>query len=207
MAGSDQRGRWGRGQNLIGDDALKIELDRNALFALASDTRLEILKALQSERRTLAQLTEHLGVDKSAVHRHLRKLEEGDFVKKTDEHGFVYYSLTWKARDLVSPGDNTRIVVLLSSTLVLLVLISFLLTVASTDVSRVGEASDNFTVGSDQVQDQVRYPIYVISIVVLVVAVLTAYLAMGLLRRPRQSGAGEVENRIVPDEPKAMDDD
>lgn len=196
-----------RRRNQVGDDDLKIELDRNALFALASDTRLEILKALQSKRRTLAQLTEHLGVDKSAVHRHLRRLEEGDFVKKTDEHGFVYYSLTWKARDLVSPGDNTRIVVLLSSTLVLLVLISVLLTVASTDISRVSEASDYYEPGSELIEGQVRAMTYAISVVLLVVALVTAYLATGLLRRPRQSGAGEVENKFDQEQPTVIDDD
>jgi DNA-binding transcriptional ArsR family regulator len=177
------------------------------LFALASDTRLEILKALLSERRTLSQLAEHLGVDKSAVHRHLRKLEEGNFVRKADEHGFIYYSLTWKARDLVSPGDNTRIVVLLSSTLVLLVLMSVLLMVASSSAPGVGEANDNYAPGSELIVGQVLYVIYVVSVLLIVVALATTYLVIGLLRRPVQSGAGEVENRPGLDEPATIDED
>jgi len=44
-------------------EALKVELDRAALFALASDSRLEILKALKDERRTLSPLAERLCVD------------------------------------------------------------------------------------------------------------------------------------------------
>ena len=57
---------------------LRVELDKKALFALASDTRMDILKSLQPNRRTVSQLAETIGVDKSAVHRHLKKLEDGD---------------------------------------------------------------------------------------------------------------------------------
>lgn len=112
---------------VLGESKLRVELDRKALFALASDTRLEILKALMSERRTVSQLAETLGVDKAAVYRHLKKLEEGDFVKREDDHGFVYYRLSWKARDIISPGENTRIIVLISSSIVLMVIAAFLL--------------------------------------------------------------------------------
>jgi DNA-binding transcriptional ArsR family regulator len=106
---------------------LRVELDKKALFALASDTRLEILKALQSERRTVSQLAETLGVDKAAVYRHLKKLEEGDFVKREDDHGFVYYRLSWKARDIISPGENTRIIVLISASVALLMVAALIL--------------------------------------------------------------------------------
>ncbi len=101
-----------------GGKKIKVELDKKALFALASDTRLDILKALQSNRRTVSQLAEEVGVDKAAVHRHLKKLEEGGFVTRTEDHGFVYYGLSWKARDIMTPGENTRIVILISSSLI-----------------------------------------------------------------------------------------
>jgi DNA-binding transcriptional ArsR family regulator len=94
---------------------MRLELDKKALFALASDTRLEILKSLQTMRRTVTQLSHELGIDKAAVFRHLKKLEEGEFVKRYEDHGFVYYGLTWKARDLLDPKENTRIVILISS--------------------------------------------------------------------------------------------
>jgi DNA-binding MarR family transcriptional regulator len=61
-------------------DKMKVELDKKALFALASDSRMEILKALQPQRRTVAQLADQLGIDKAAVHRHLKKLEEGSWL-------------------------------------------------------------------------------------------------------------------------------
>jgi len=101
-------------------NAMKVELDRRSLFALASDTRLEILKALETNRRTVSQLADLLRIDKAAVHRHLKKLEEGGFVSRTEDHGFVYYALTWKSRDILNPNDRTKIVILISSSFVCL---------------------------------------------------------------------------------------
>lgn len=101
---------------------MRVELDRRSLFALASDTRVEILRSLQPMRRTVSQLSETLSIDKAAVHRHLKKLEEGGLVKRYEDHGFVYYGLSWKARDLMTPGENTRIVITLASLLLTAVL-------------------------------------------------------------------------------------
>lgn len=98
---------------------MRVELNKKALFALASDTRVEILQALQPMRRTVTQLAEALGIDKAAVHRHLKKLVEGGLVKRYDDHGFVYYGLCWKTRDILNPTDNTKIVILLASSIVL----------------------------------------------------------------------------------------
>ncbi len=98
----------------IGDSGLRVELDRKALFALASDTRLDILKSLQPMRRTLVQVAAAIGIDRAAVFRHLKMLEEGGLVKRYEDHGFVYYGLSWRARDILSPGDNTRITLLLT---------------------------------------------------------------------------------------------
>lgn len=106
---------------------MRVELDKKSILALASDTRLEILKSLQPMRRTVSQLSEAVNVDKSAVHRHLKKMEEGGLVKRYEEHGFVYYGLSWKARDSLTPNENTKIVILLSATwLLLLVALLFL---------------------------------------------------------------------------------
>lgn len=99
---------------------MRVELDKKSLFALASDTRLEILKALQPMRRTVSQLSEVVSVDKAAVYRHLKKMEDGGLVKRYEEHGFVYYGLSWKAKDLISPNESTKIVILLSATWLLL---------------------------------------------------------------------------------------
>lgn len=112
----------------LGDPRMRVELDKKSLFALASDTRLDILKSLQPMRRTVSQLSETLNIDKAAIFRHLKKMEEGGLVKRYEDHGFVYYGLSWKARDLLSPDENTRIVVLLSCTWLLVIGAVFLLT-------------------------------------------------------------------------------
>ncbi len=106
---------------------MRVELDKKSILALASDTRLEILKSLQPMRRTVSQLSEAVNVDKAAVHRHLKKMEEGGLVKRYEEHGFVYYGLSWKARDLLAPTENTKIVILLSVTWLLLLAALFFL--------------------------------------------------------------------------------
>ncbi len=125
----------------IEEDELRVELDKKSLFALASDTRVEILRALQPMRRTVSQLSETLNIDKAAVHRHLKKMEEGGLVQRFEDHGFVYYGLSWKARDLLMPNENTKIVVLLSATWILVGLIGFLLVMAfvATSTGQYGE--------------------------------------------------------------------
>ncbi|MFQ5919751.1 MAG: winged helix-turn-helix domain-containing protein [Thermoplasmata archaeon] len=99
---------------------MRVTLDKKALLALASDTRLEIMRNLEPMRRTVTQVAEVLDIDKAGVHRHLRKLVEGDLVKRYDDHGFVYYGLSWKGRDLLNPTENTKIVILLGLSAILL---------------------------------------------------------------------------------------
>lgn len=99
---------------------MRVTLDKKALLALASDTRLEIMRNLERMRRTVTQVAEALDIDKGGVHRHLRKLVEGELVRRYDDHGFVYYGLSWKGRDLLNPTENTKIVILLGLSAVLL---------------------------------------------------------------------------------------
>ncbi|UCE91056.1 MAG: winged helix-turn-helix transcriptional regulator [Methanobacteriota archaeon] len=106
---------------------MRVELNKKSIFALASDTRLEILKSLKPMRRTVSQLSEELEIDKGAIHRHLKKMEEGGLVKRYEDHGFVYYGLTWMARDLIVPNENTRVVIVLSATWLLSLAFAFLL--------------------------------------------------------------------------------
>lgn len=119
------------------ESQMRVELDKRALFALASDTRLDILRALQPMRRTVTQLADSLGIDKAAVYRHLKTLEEGGFVKRYEDHGFVYYGLSWKARDIMSPNENTKIIITLSASWMLIVLVIFIAIAAMTTSSGI----------------------------------------------------------------------
>jgi DNA-binding transcriptional ArsR family regulator len=190
-----------------GDD-LRVELDRKSLFALASDTRLDILRALQPMRRTVTQLSESLGIDKAAVHRHLKTLEGGGLVKRYEEHGFVYYGLSWKARDLVSPNEHTRIVVLLSASLVIAVCALFFTLIA------LSALNSNGIFGSREAQnppyDQAQADYHTsrsisenlvfsapATILMVISAVLLVAGAVTLARKPRQKmhGPGAAEDK------------
>lgn len=174
----------------------RVELDKIALFALASDTRIEILKNMQANRMTVTQLADRVEVDKAAVHRHLKKLEEGGFVKREEDHGFVYYSLTWRARDILSPNENTKIIVLIASSILILCVVSLLLIAIATPAPAPNNLSEGLngqwvpvgegpTVGDRMVQQTAPDPTGTIlpiamglAAVVVIVVALAAYVRL-----------------------------
>ncbi len=99
----------------------KVTLDMTAFKALASDTRLSILRALDGKKLNLKELGKVTKLNKATLHEHLVKLNEAGLVKKKerDGHKWVYYKLTWKGEGLLHP-ENTRIVVMFSTTFVAL---------------------------------------------------------------------------------------
>jgi DNA-binding transcriptional ArsR family regulator len=172
---------------------MKVEIDKQALFALASDSRIEILKALGPQRRTVTQLADSLGIDKSAVHRHLKKLEEGGFVVRNEDHGFVYYGLSWKARDIISPGENTKIVIVFASGWLMVAGAFIAIWAALSRMgARGGEVSQgNATAngGSDFLQPlSASWEWTILGAVLGALAIGLIYLGYRRLRRPRQTG-------------------
>ena len=99
----------------------KVTLDRNAFRALASDTRLDILKSLDGKKLSLKDISDVTNLNKATLHEHLSKLNEAGLVKKKSREGhkWVYYKLSWKGESLLHP-ENTRIVVLFAATFVIL---------------------------------------------------------------------------------------
>ncbi|UCH71974.1 MAG: winged helix-turn-helix transcriptional regulator [Thermoplasmatales archaeon] len=99
----------------------KVTLDMNTFKALASETRLDILRALDGKKMALKDISKITKLNKATLHEHLIKLNEAGLVKKKEREGhkWVYYKLTWKGECLLHP-DNTRIVVLFSTTFVFL---------------------------------------------------------------------------------------
>ena len=173
---------------------MKVEIDKQALFALASDSRIEILKALGPQRRTVTQLADAMGIDKAAVHRHLKKLEEGGFVVRDEDHGFVYYGLSWKARDIISPGENTKIVIVFASGW-LMVAGAFIAIWAALAgmVDRSGEATGGGTTANGDYS--FLAPLYgmswewaILGAVLGAMAIGLVYLGYRRLKRPRQTG-------------------
>lgn len=178
---------------------MRVELDKRALFALASDTRLDILKSLQPMRRTVTQLADTLGIDKAAIHRHLKTLEEGGFVKRYEDHGFVYYGLSWKSRDILSPSDNTKVVLLLSASIAFIAVIVLIMTATFVEFGdnpvpmipgdQDAEAPDD-TYNEVAASELAVLPIMVAGIVIclLLATGLVTGRATRIMRRPRQPG-------------------
>ena len=92
---------------------MRVVLEQKALEALASETRIALLKALIDRQQTVTQLAKVVGQDKAGVFRHLQKLSEGGLVEKDNGHGFTYYRLTVRGKSVISPTENVRIALLL----------------------------------------------------------------------------------------------
>ncbi len=97
----------------------KITLDMNTFKALASDTRLDILRTLDGNKMGLKDISQATKLNKATLHEHLTKLAEAGLVKKKEREGhkWVYYKLTWKGEGLLHP-ENSRIVVLFTTTFI-----------------------------------------------------------------------------------------
>lgn len=95
----------------------KVILDKDSFKALASETRLDILRALDDKKLSLKDICNVTKLNKATLHVHLSKLLDAGFIKKKgrEGHKWVYYKLTWKGESLLHP-ENTRIVVLFSVT-------------------------------------------------------------------------------------------
>jgi len=106
----------------------KITIDMNTFKALASDTRLDILRALDGKKLNLNDICRVTNLNKATLHEHLTKLYEAGLVKKNEREGhkWVYYKLSWKGEGLLHP-ENTKIVVMFSITFVSLLLAVMLL--------------------------------------------------------------------------------
>lgn len=99
----------------------KVTLDINAFKALASDTRLDILRALDGKKMSLKDISNATNLNKATLHEHLSKLNEAGLIKKKEREGhkWVYYKLSWKGESLLHP-ENTKIVVLFATTFIAL---------------------------------------------------------------------------------------
>lgn len=101
----------------------KLTLDMNTFKALASNTRLDILRSLDGKKMNLNDICKATNLNKATLHEHLTKLNEAGLIKKNEREGhkWVYYKLTWKGEGLLHP-ENTRIVVMFSTTFISLLI-------------------------------------------------------------------------------------
>ena len=105
----------------------KIVLDRSAFKALASDTRVAILKELDKRRKTMTELSETLNLAVATVKEHVEQLSKSKLVVVKDEgRKWKYCELTEKGKAVLYP-ERKKIWVMLAS-VVFMVLLSFYMT-------------------------------------------------------------------------------
>jgi len=85
-----------------------MEIDTKTFRALASPTRIEILRAVMERGSTPTKLSEEVGKTKSTVSSHLETLMEADLVSKEEAEGRrrVEYSPTKKAETIVKGRER-----------------------------------------------------------------------------------------------------
>lgn len=91
----------------------KITLDRKTFKALASDTRIEILRKLEERQQTLSDLALEFDMAPSTIKEHLDKLVEANLIKIVDKGmKWKYYKLTRKGHKLLNPYETKVWIVL-----------------------------------------------------------------------------------------------
>jgi ArsR family transcriptional regulator len=97
--------------------AEKVVLDRDSFKALASETRISILKALDGKRMTVTQLSKELEISKPALLKHLEALIEARLISKEEkERKWIHYELTFKGKNLMHP-ERVAVTVLLTASI------------------------------------------------------------------------------------------
>lgn len=173
----------------------KVTLDINTFKILASDTRLEILKALDKKKMTLQELTSHTNMQKATLHEHLSKLTAAELVKRRERNGhkWVYYDLSWKAKCLLHP-ETGRVAVMIGFTILCLGV--GIWGVFSTVVSNMVPSSSDRVFGvseetiilaaSDAVEETVAFPyVPVLAFVAFAVLLVLTVWRMQKNKKPR----------------------
>ena len=116
----------------------KILLDSEIFKALASQTRLGILKELDERKKTVTELSRIMDLNKATIYEHLNILNMVGLVSKIDSSNkWVYYKLTWRGTDLLHP-EKKRIAIVLSLAL------SFLITGMISFLAYMNQAAHNY---------------------------------------------------------------
>jgi len=85
---------------------MDIRLDKSTFKALASGTRVDILKLLGERRHMQSELAESLELSVPTVKEHLSALSTAGLVERHDEgRKWKYYSLTRKGKGVLNPDE------------------------------------------------------------------------------------------------------
>lgn len=159
-----------------------MEIDRKIIKILAVDTRTDILKSLTKRRKLLSELSRELGFANSTIMEHLAKLQEAGLIKRLDTgHKWIYYELTPKGRELVSPSGYTNSFVILLSLGIIILFTSF--TMPGVYLTSLGQADMMTTEGKSTpiIPTQDITPVLIAFLGVILI--ISSFVKFGLDRR------------------------
>lgn len=91
-----------------------ITIDKETFKALAADTRVKILKFLDTRRHTQSELSASLSLSVPTIKEHLDALEKAKLVSKIEEgYKWKYYELTEKGKCVLDP-ERKKVWIILS---------------------------------------------------------------------------------------------
>ncbi|MFP3946500.1 MAG: ArsR/SmtB family transcription factor [Halobacteriota archaeon] len=152
----------------------KIQLDREIMSALSSESRVAILKRIKDRQKTVTELANELDLSKSTVHKHVNKLSNAGLIERIENDSkWVYYRLTKKGK-LVQAGKAEAILLLsMSSVAFIGGVIELYLYFVGIKYQAPGTAHD---------------PVYLIlGQVLLIVGIVAGYLGYKILKERRGS--------------------
>jgi DNA-binding transcriptional ArsR family regulator len=92
-----------------------MDISHREIKALASDTRVMIMKSLGGRRKMPSELSREFSMAPSTIVEHLHVLERSGLIKKIETgHKWKYYELTEKGKSLVRPKFPVQFAVMLS---------------------------------------------------------------------------------------------
>lgn len=148
-----------------------MEIDFSVAKALASPTRLKILRQLLEDENTSTSLSKNLNKSKSTIVNHIEVLSDAGLVEKDQEEGRrrVVYKPTRKAQTIARGGESKVKFSLVSSIISGLVGAGILI---SEVFSRNSERAGAMIQEAGQTASQPSYGLVTFSIILLAVSVL-----------------------------------
>ncbi len=106
---------------------MEIRIGKEEFKALSSDTRINIIKILNTRNYTLSELAAKLNMSSPTIKQHLERLVNSDLIEQKDEgRKWKYYSLTRKGKKLIEPEDS-HVLILLGASLIGLMFLVYML--------------------------------------------------------------------------------
>ena len=85
---------------------MEIRLDKETFKALASETRVDVLKVLGQRRHMQSEIAASLSLSVPTIKEHLDALEKAGLVERHEEgRKWKYYSLTKKGKGVLNPEE------------------------------------------------------------------------------------------------------